>query len=121
MFLSHLIYQRITSEYVDPENYCPRRVLKKVAKDVATENGISNFEASNSWQKGFMACYNLSCRRPHARRRIEPSECEEFDAALAQFPKCLIFNMDETSWRIVNGSLTTIQRKGKDDVSIHLS
>ena len=47
--------------------------------------------------------------------------CEEFDSALAQFRKRLIFNMDEASWRIVNDSLTTIQWKGKDNVSIHLS
>ena len=48
--IEQLIYQRIRSEYVDPENYCPRKALEMLAKTVATEKGISNFEASNSWQ-----------------------------------------------------------------------
>ena len=38
-----------------------------------------------------------------------------------QLPRSLILNMDETSWRLNNGTLRTIARRGADDVTVDLS
>ena len=119
------IYKELT-KYIDNGLYCPRKILKATAISVASKHGVDNFLASTTWQRGFLSRYALSFRKPHTRRRQEPNDeiigryCQDFDVALAQYPRNLIFNMDETCWRIINGTLKTLQRKGTDNVTINL-
>ena len=119
------IHKRLT-KYIDNGLYCPRKVLEATAMSVASENGVANFRASRAWQTGFMSRFALSFRTPHMKRRQDPNDeiigqyCQDFDAALVQYPRNLIFNMDETCWRIINGTLKTLQRKGTDNVIINL-
>lgn len=120
------IYENVKTDYIDLHRYCPRCVLKQVAKKVVGDR-VPRFKAGHSWSDGFMSRWGLSLRKPHIRRRTLPADgivasfIAEFDVALMQLPKRLIFNMDETAWRVVNGQIRTVTRKGAEDVSIDTS
>ena len=102
------IYRKIRDEYISKELYCSRFQLNRIALSIAEKNGIKGFKASRAWQEGFLDRYGLSFRRAHVKRRTEPNDgmvanfTAEFDVALAQYPKQLIYNMDETCWRVEN-------------------
>ena len=76
--------------------------------------------------KGFLSRHGLSFRSPHLRRRAEPNDSlvasliAEFDVALTQSPKELIYKIDETFSRTVSGELRILTRKGADNVSVTL-
>ena len=80
---------------------------------------------SNSWKERFERSYGLSERVPHLQRRTNPRDdivahfLQEFEVVKQQFPKTLIFNADETCWRILNGKLRTVALTGSD--SVHVS
>lgn len=117
------IWERVKTDYIDLHKYCPRCVLKEVARQIVGDR-VPNFKAGHSWCNGFMSRWGLSLRKPHVRRRTAPADgivasfIAEFDVALMQLPKRLIFNMDESAWRIMNGQIRTITRKGSDEVFV---
>ena len=79
-----------------------------------------------SWVFETILFHEHSMRMPHVKRRslfndeIIAKFIAEFEIALIQLQKRLIFNMDESAWRIVNGRLRTVARKGDDDVAVLL-
>lgn len=117
------IYDVIHDQYIREHRYCPRCGLAEIARRVVGDR-VPNFRAGHSWVKGFLKRWGLSARSPHVRRRSAPADevvarfLAEFELALSQFPRRLIFNMDESAWRIVNGRLKTIARKGDDEVIV---
>ena len=116
------IYEQIFKEKIENKIYCNKYTIKKKALDIAKD--YPKFKAGHSWIIGFMKRYNLSLRSPHVRRRTAPNDTivskflSDFDVALLQFDRKCIYNMDECAWRISNGHLKTITRKGSDEVVI---
>ena len=118
-FVEHVI-----ETYVEPQRYLPPQCFAALARQKAREAGHEDFRGSNSWVSRTIDVNGLSFRKPHVQRRTLPDDgwiasfTAHVDAAVMQYPKNLIFNGDETFWRICNGNLKTIARKGADSVSI---
>ena len=118
--VEHDIYAQVM-ERIRKGVYTPREWLKKTALQVGVPVR-PDFKAGRKWMKGFLYRYGLSLRAPHLRRRTRPCDdvvanfIAEFEIARLQLPDKLIVNMDETAWRLFNGSLKTIDRRGSDEV-----
>lgn len=116
----------LLAQRIQTRRYTPRSFLRKIALDLGKPHN-PKFKAGRKWVRNFLRRYHLSLRIPHAKRRTTPDDdqvssfLEEFEIAKMQLPRRLILNMDETSWRLSNGTLHTIARRGVDDVSIDLS
>ena len=117
----NVIFKKLVEMYLDNSRYCPPRINKSLAKQV-----IPDYSFSDGLLLGFMECFNLSSRVPHMKRRTNPNDeqvshfLENMELVNLQFPHDLIFNIDETCWRITNGKLKTIAPKGSDQVNITL-
>ena len=109
---------------VNNNEYFPMPMFRSFAKTKAEEAGITDFQASNRWVMKTLRDNDLSFRTPHIQRRTPPDDTRvaqftsEMDAACMQYPERLIFNADETFWRVCNGKLRTLARRGADDVRI---
>ena len=115
------IYDAIRAR-IEGHEYCPRALLRSLANQYGRQVN-PNFKAGRSWVKGFLRRYGLSLRVAHPRRRTAPNDgvlaafLQELELATRELPSNLIFNMDETAWRLFNGQLTTIARRGSDEVA----
>ena len=122
----HVILSLIENANIHVKNndYFPMQMFRAVAKKKAEEAGITEFKASNRWVMKTLKDNDLSFRTPHIQRRTPPDDARiaeftsEMDAARDQYPERLIFNADETFWRICNGKLKTLARRGADDVRV---
>ena len=121
------IYQRLLP-YVDEERFCPPSVVRAVAMSVAGTTH-PRFKAGRKWMKNFLRRHGLSLRSAHPRRQTCPNDgiiaafLQEFEIAKLEIPHKWIYNMDETAWRLFNGRLRTVARRGQESVSTasHLS
>ena len=83
-----------------------------------------SFSAGRTLTVNFMKRHDLSLRTPHIKRRTEPNDeivaefLQDIEVIKIGFPAERVFNIDETAWRIVNGKLKTIARRGTDSVTI---
>ena len=108
--------------WLDEGRFCPQSVLRGLALSIGRPVN-PHFNAGRKWMKGFLARYGLSFRTSHPRRRTRANDgiiaafLQEFEVAKVQLSPNLIFNMDETAWRLFNGSLRTLARRGADHVS----
>lgn len=115
------IYDDLISR-VDQNQFVPRPVFRTVAKNYGVIAN-PNFKAGRSWTKGFLKRFGLSFRLTHPRRRTAPNDAvvaaflQELEVAKEQMEPSLIFNMDETAWRLFNGQLLTLTRRGVDEVN----
>jgi hypothetical protein len=81
---------------------------------------LPNF--SSQWAKRFLKVHNLSLRKPHSKRRSDPDDANvaryvhDVQVAMAECGRDHVVNMDETCWRICNGNLSTIARRGAESV-----
>lgn len=100
--------------------------MQLVASGLGPRNknqGRMRFRHSHSWRKGFFRRNGLASRRFHHKRRslvddtIVCSFLNEYELAKQQFKFRNIYNVDETSWRIINNRLFTIANKGQDEVT----
>ena len=76
-----------------------------------------NFLAGSSWVQGKLKLYRF--RKPHLRRRPNDPIVAEFlqFIELMEIPDACICNMDETAWRLTNGRLETLAKRGTDEVT----
>lgn len=101
---------------------CPLRYLTRVALEIGRQENAS-FQAGRSWVRGFLRRHELSIRRPHTRRRTAPNDdvvasfLQFVEVARMEIPEVLIANMDETAWRLSNGKLQTLAKRGSDEVT----
>lgn len=115
------IYQAIRAR-IEAREYCPRALLRSLANQYGRPVN-PNFKAGRSWVRGFLQRHSLSLRVAHPRRRTAPNDAmlaaflQELELARRELPSSRIFNMDETAWRLFNGQLTTIARRGSDEVA----
>jgi hypothetical protein len=83
---------------------------------------------SMQWLRRFYRTYGLAQRVPHPQRRPDPNDAE----IAAFYSSCqglfnntfyrstCVINVDETSWRVINGNLKTLARVGAEGVAINL-
>ena len=68
--------------------------------------------------------HRLAFRVPHVRRRTAPNDEKvaefllDMDVAFVQLPENLIFNVDETCWRLINGPVKTLAVVGQEEVVV---
>ena len=111
-------------EYVERSRYCPMAVVKGRIEAAVRERTGEDFTAGRTYLKKFMKRHGLSLRVPHVRRRTAPDDekVAEFllnvDAVRDQFPENLIFNVDETCWRLLNGPVKTLAATGQEEVAV---
>ena len=111
-------------EYIERNRYCPMALVKGRIEMLARERTGEDFTAGRTYLKGFLKRHGLSLRVPHVRRRTAPNDekVAEFlldvDAVREQFPENLIYNVDETCWRLINGSLKTLAATGQEEVAV---
>ena len=114
------IFQELT-RLLETQQFCPRVLVRSVAIAIGRRFN-PNFRAGRKWLRSFLRRYGLSFRVAHPRRRTAPNDqvvanfLQELEVALVQLPPSLILNMDETAWRLYNGQLTTLARRGADEV-----
>ncbi|KAG3150360.1 hypothetical protein PI126_g11543 [Phytophthora idaei] len=81
------------------------RMLAVHARQVATENGVNNFSASDKWIKGFKGRHRLNMRSPTRQSQISPEDIDkvktDFAAEVAETARQLgitrIYNADPTA------------------------
>ena len=111
--------------FVDQGRYLPPAGFASLAREVGRQENES-FKASRTWIKTRLKEANLSFRKPHLKRRTEPDDrwvaafTADVDAAMMQYPDNLIFNADETFWRVVNGTMKTLAVRGSDNVTVRV-
>ena len=116
--------QLLTSEYIEQHRFCPRHVVTQTIMEVAQSRDEAPSSLGRDYADGFLRRQNLSLRRAHLKRRSTPDDnavahfTARLDLVIDQFPPCLVFNVDETCWRLVNGELKTLARTGSTDVTI---
>ena len=119
------LIRRLDEDYVSTQRYCPPNVVNQMGMSLAAEYGIAKFRASASWRKKLLKEAGLSIRKPHTKRRTEPNDnmvakfLADVEAAKAEVGQEYMFNADETCWRVFNGTLKTITRKGADEVIVN--
>lgn len=115
------IYDQVLP-WVDGQRFCPPAVLRIMALSLARPTH-PDFRAGHGWIQGFLRRYGLSFRTSHPRRRTPANDqviasfLQEFEIAKLQLSPNLIFNMDETAWRLFHGALRTLARRGAEEVS----
>lgn len=121
------IYKRLIDDYISQNKYCPSTVIRKIAlEEFDFDAKTINFTGSRHWMKRFMKRWGLSFRVAHDRKRppsIDDAVVCRFhldvDAALQQYGRSMIVNIDETAWRVIDHNLKTVARTGCDSVQCH--
>ena len=119
------IIKTVCADYIKQNRYLPPRAFRSIALKEASLHGAIDFKASRNWRNKFLAENNLSIRKPHIKRRSDPDDVivssflSDLEVACIQYPPSLIFNTDETCWRVCNGIVRTITYKGSDEVLIN--
>ena len=118
------IAEWLRTEYIEKKRYCPASVVKThIERAVRTKTG-EDFTAGRTYVKKFMHRHRLSLRVPHVRRRTAPNDEKvaefllDMDVAFLQLPDNLIFNVDETCWRLINGPVKTLAVVGQEEVVV---
>ena len=118
------VAERLRREFIDKNRYCPKAVVKGRIEAAVRDEFGEDFTAGRTYIKKFLNRHNLSLRVPHVRRRTAPNDDKvaefllDYDAACCQLPDNLIFNVDETCWRLINGPVKTLAIKGQEEVTV---
>lgn len=97
----------------------------KKTEDIIRENKLPIPAFSNQWIKSFLKRNHLSWRHGHYSRRgiVDPIYAKQFLKKLAKavtrYGYSYVFNMDETSIRVVNSSTRTVAPIGYDQIIIN--
>ena len=118
------VVEVLEREYLDVKRFCPRQVVTRALTVKGREAHGDQFHAGRTLVRNFMERANLSMRTPHLRRRTAHDDASvssflaRIDLVLMQFPPSLVFNVDETCWRLINGTLKTLARTGAEEVQV---
>ena len=114
----------LSADFVQTQKFCPPIVLKVEIERRVEELTGAKIDAGRTFVKNFLQRQGLSMRSPHVQRRTKPDDekvaqfLTEIYMASAELPAGLIFNVDETCWRVVNGRLKTLATRGQDEVLV---
>ena len=117
------IAEYLRTKVIAEQRACPRSYLKRIIERRCQKHGLA---ITVGWPlvDGFLERHGLSLRVPHVKRRTSPNDqavaafLAQMDAVMDQFPPCLIFNIDETCWRFINGRFKTLAEKGATEVTV---
>jgi hypothetical protein len=82
------------------------------------------FHVSDGFIREFKKRNGFSSRRAHFKRRPaidaarEARQMEEIEELLGTVPMDMIYNADETSWRLYPSGITTWAERGNDRITI---
>lgn len=117
------LYEYIKNVYIDTCIFFDDACLKIIVKEKWTllhENDVLNI--SNGWIYYFKYKWKLSTRKSSYTRTATNINTKEINLFLTDcrnksknIDKNLIFNMDETFWRIINGNLNVIGITGTEN------
>jgi hypothetical protein len=116
----------ITVDFIRKDVYCPSSCIMRTAKDIWIRNRPDANDVpvfSYSWLSKSLSKHALSLRKSHVKRRQEPNDeivsafISDIDWIFNSLPPGRIFNADETCWRVVDGQLRTVAKRGADAVT----
>ena len=135
---------RVIREFISQQEYLNRHRLKMMAYEAWRDQALEQMKQqayvdydlldlenvkvpkfSDVWVKKFEARQGLSYRTPSVARRSKPNDSyvatwlQELEVAFFEYPKSLIWNIDETCLRVVNGKIKTIAIRGSQDVAVN--
>jgi hypothetical protein len=116
--------------YIVPGIFCTRRIAQSVALQFITERVVShqlsqtilNGKFSRKWIYRFMKRNHLSFRKVRGKRRPTPTESVKvrfrqiLSAAIDEYGKDHIYNMDESNWKLNELPSTTLAEVGSEVV-----
>ena len=118
------VVDQLTRDYIDVQRFCPTYAVAHALTVQGQKTHGEQFQAGRTLVRNFLKRAKLSMRKPHLRRRSAPDDeavsnfLGRVDLVTMQFPPCLILNVDETCWRLVNGTLKTLARTGAEEVNV---
>ena len=113
----------LEDNFIEEDRLCTRMMVRRAMVMTCRQHGLQ-VKIGDSLINNFMRRHGFSFRLPHVKRRTAPNDqiiasfLGQMDAVKAQFPPELIFNVDETCWRLLNGAIKTLARKGSTEVTI---
>ena len=118
------VAEKLRNEFIRTQRLCPRQTVA-VELSRAWKAAISpEFQAGRTLVSNFLKRQNLTMRKPHVKRRTKVNDSRvteylnELQLVKMQMPPRLVINVDETCWRLANGSLRTLAPLGADDVRV---
>ena len=125
--IEEAVAAELLEKFVDKQAYCSRTTVLQYLQRAADSAGIGYMNLGRKYVDGFLARNGLSLRAAHLKRRTAPDDTviaqfvDRMGLVMNQFPPQLVVNVDETCWRLVNGQLKTLARRGSSDVAIPTS
>lgn len=123
--LVNLVNAIVSTHSIPITNYLIKSIMMSYYKSLPEKNSNLQFNASNKYIRRFKRRHNFSTRRLHQKRRPDVSEeiSKMFLATVKHIfsiaEKNHIVNVDETSYRCSQSSLTTWSKKGNDGIVIY--
>ncbi|OHT05477.1 hypothetical protein TRFO_26836 [Tritrichomonas foetus] len=117
---------RLEVDQIDPNSELFRSYYIKHPDSLPPNPDHLICQFSKSWARNFKKRRHLSDRVPSFKRRCSPNDEQvaQFHARLEEFQHSYgtqnIYNADETSWRLLNGTIRTMAPTGSKEVNIDL-
>jgi hypothetical protein len=123
------LHEHLMSNFVTPGVGATVQNLQTLALNAygslePSQMHTQRFCASHSWASGFEKRWRLSLRTPHHERRTKVSEAatnaflQRLNEIPNEYPLDLIFNMDETAWRLYLSPMKGLAEKGSESVKL---
>ena len=112
-------------DYIDAHRLCTKTTVRHIMKREIHRDNDEEINFGDKYISNFLDRQQLSVRSPHVKRRSVPNDekvcqfLQDMDAVACQFTPDYVINVDETSWKLINGRLRTIARRGAEDVVLH--
>jgi hypothetical protein len=114
-------------DYSDGPNHWVNDDGSEDEGEVEKRKKLPGFWASDRWGNGFLKRTKLSLRKLHPKRGSTPNDAiiadfiAEIAEAFATYHPDRIFNMDATSWKLLNADILILAERGTEFVKCHFS
>jgi hypothetical protein len=119
----------ILSNFIESGKGVTRKLVAEIVQNTFrnADDGTTNcarFCASSKYVSNFLSRQQLSLRKPHYCRRLDPEEgeierfCTAFEEIKQMYPPGRIYNFDETCWQIWIPPERVLAKVGSDAVKV---
>jgi hypothetical protein len=127
--IEEAVHEHLVNNFIRPGVGATAQTLQTLALNAygsldPSEMHAERFCSSYRWSSGFQKRWQLSLRSPHHERRTKVSDAA-VDAFLQRlstipddYPPELVFNMDETAWRLYIPPMKVLAEKGTESVKL---